>query len=400
MSAADAIVPRAVPWWAVAWGVLTGAFVIVLLWIVAAYSGADWFDAGAPIVVPGSSFQVARGTGHRERSSIVLEATSGGIAAVSAAVVPFPAARYPRVEWLLRSPRSPGEIAFAWRTREQPDRLFTKPLQWLNDAAAPLNMGDEETWRGTITGVGLVMRGSLRAPLEISSVKLPSASAGATLSETFAQWVAFYPLKGYAVAFPFDAERADYLPLVQAVAAAVVLAMAAYLLLVRRGRVGFDGRVLWAIFAGAWLLLDLRWQVNVGRQLARTAERFAGKTAEEKALAAEDASLYEVAREIGRVLPTPPARVVLLCDSNILALRIAYFLYPHNVYRDAGFKRDGDRNPLPDPAALRKGDHVVIFYFDGLAYDAQKQELRWPDGRALPAEALLAKPELVVLRLR
>ncbi len=118
-----------------------------------------------------------------------------------------------------------------------------------------------------------------------------------------------FPLKGYAVAFPFDAERGHFMPIAMAMAIACGLAILVYVGLARLRPRPVDWRVPWAIFAVAWILLDLRWQVDLGREVRDAAERYWGRPSEEKPLAADDAPLAALAQELRHALPPPPARV-------------------------------------------------------------------------------------------
>jgi hypothetical protein len=400
LSAAEGIAPRpAAPWWKVATGLLGIALLGVLAGIVVTHSGTNRFGNIPPVKVAGALLQQVRGAGHPEQSMFIVESSAEGIAALSAEVPPFAAANYRRVEWTLRTAQPPDGLAFVWRTRENPRRTYSKPLQWLAGRIAPMNLDESDGWRGTITGVGLIVRGTLSAPIEIDSVRFPPASARAVLVDTFGQWTAPVPLNGYAIAFPFDAERVHFLPIAQAFAIAVALAMAAYLLVMRLREASVDPRVLWAIFAAAWILLDVRWEVDLAREVAGTAERFFGKSPEEKAFAADDAAVYALAQDLRRALPPPPARVVVLSENKVLAVRIAHFLYPHNVSRNMRVK-DVERNLAPQPASLRSGDYVAIVFFSGLAFDAARQALVWTDGRTLPAELTFARPGVVLARVR
>ncbi len=180
----------------------------------------------------------------------------------------------------------------------------------------------------------------MAAPLEVRSLNLPSTSARATLAETFAQWGARFPLKGYAVAFPFDAERAHFMPIAKAMAIACGLAIVGYIGLARLRKRQIDWRVPWAIFAAAWILLDLRWQLDLGREVAAAAERFWGKTSDEKALAADDAPLVALAQELRRALPPPPARVIVLCDNEVIGVAgRALPLSPQRLAEHVGARR-------------------------------------------------------------
>ncbi len=110
---------------------LAVAFAAVLVWIVAKNSGADRFGAVAPRTLNGAAFQLTRGSGHPSDTSFILESAQDGLVSVSAEVQPFAAEKYPRIEWDLRSVDPPADLAFAWRTRENPRRTYSKPLYWV-----------------------------------------------------------------------------------------------------------------------------------------------------------------------------------------------------------------------------------------------------------------------------
>jgi hypothetical protein len=400
---AAAAAPARWPWWASGAVLFAVALAGVLVWIVAKNSGAERFGAVPPRTVNGAAFQLTHGGGHPSGTSFILESAQDGLVSLSAEIPPLAAEKYPRIEWDLRSVDPPNELAFAWRTRENPRRTYSKPLFWLSGRIVPLRLDANDGWRGTITGVALVARGNMQAPLEVRSLNLPSATAGATLAETFAQWGAHFPLKGYAITFPFDAERAHFMPVAKAFAIACGLALVVYLGLAYVRRRPIDWRVPWAIFAAAWIVLDLRWQVDLGREVAAAAERFGGKTSEEKALAADDAVLVALAQELRRALPPPPARVLVLSDNGLISLRVAHFLYPYNVSRNRSARdeeREKGRAPAPNRATLRSGDHLVLLFYSGFRYDADKGQLIWPGGDTLAAEVVVAKPDALLVRIK
>lgn len=390
--------PRALVW---ALALIAAALALVILVIVATHAGANWFTDARDVEVRGARFEVVRGRGERRPDALVVRQAVENVAVVAATVQPFAAEDHPRIEWRVNAPQPPGEVGFIWRTRENPGRTYATRLAWSGSGIAPLHLGGDDDWRGTIVGVGLVMRGTLRGAVEVQGLTLPSGAAGATFGALLAQWSAYFPLKGYAVAFPFDRERTHFLPLAQVLAIAVAMALGAALFIVRRRHAPFDTRVAWLVFAAAWLILDARWHLNIGRAVAETRERFAGKTMEEKWLASDDAPLYVLARDVRSLLPSPPVRVMVLCDNPIASTRIAHFLYPHNVYaplRTARKRDDGHRN-APDHAALRSGDHVLMFLYSVLAYDAAGQRIVWPDGHVIRATALLARSDTLLLRI-
>ena len=198
-----------------------------------------------------------------------------------------------------------------------------------------------------------------------------------------------------SVTLPFDEERSHYATLLATVAAGGFFAVALYWLLTRRA-LPRDPRIYWTIVVAGWLLLDLRFQVNLWRQLAQTAATFAGKTGEEKRLASDDRGLYTLMKEVSAALPAPPVRVHFIADDRALRTRGSYFLYPQNVYY-----RDANRASKQMPEELRSGDYVLLFPSSDFGYDRATQALVWRDGQRKPAEEILSRPQgLVLLRVR
>jgi hypothetical protein len=224
---------------------------------------------------------------------------------------------------------------------------------------------------------------------------VPSVSVASVIDDIFHQWTAFIPIVAASVTLPFDDERSHYATLLATVAAGGLFAATLYWLLTRRA-LPRDPRVYWAIVVAGWLILDTRFQVNLWRQLTRTAATFAGKTGEEKRLASDDRELYTLMKEVSTALPAPPVRVHFIADDQALRTRGSYFLYPQNVYYS-----EARRARKPVPEELRSGDYVLLFLTSDLGYDSAAQALVWRDGRRRPADQILSRPPgLVLVRVR
>lgn len=382
--------------WAIAGALLALALGVVLFCAVFTQSTGHWTDAPAPIVAAGSDLLLVQGSGHKDGKAFVLEAPGAqGVAVLTAKLAPFQAKDFPRVEWTLESAQPPADVILFWRTREHPKHNYTRRLQWLLNGVAPLEPKAEDGWNGTVTGVGLLVRSRLPVPLRIGALRIVSRSATDAAGDLLRQWSEGVLLRGYSVTIPFDGERGHDLAPLTAVALAEGLAISAYLLLARWRRWRRDRRVLWGIFLAGWLLLDLRWQVSLWSEVAERGHRFAGKTTEEKHLAADDAALYVLVEKMLGKLPPPPARIVLFCDNVSLCSRAAFLLYPHNV------QRANHRNlPPPGPADLHSGDYVLLMYSRALGYDRERQLAVWPNGDTKPAEEIFLLPEALLLRIR
>jgi len=394
----DAAAPAAqAPAWIAGGGLLVIGIAVTVLLVAIAHSGGNWRGGAPAVAVDGDAFTPLRGRGHRDGRKFVLEATDGErLAVLSARVAPFAADGHPRVDFNLHSSDAlPVELVFVWRTEERPNRNFSKRLSWTGTHIAPLELGPDDGWTGTITALALVARGALPRPLVLDSFSVPSVSVATVVGDIFQQWAAFIPIVAASVTLPFDDERSQYTTLLATVAAGALFAAALYWLFTRR-TVPRDPRVYWAIVVVGWLLLDMRFQIDLWRQLARTAAMFAGKTAEEKRLASDDHELYTLMKEVGAALPAPPVRVHFVADDQALRTRGSYFLYPQNVYYSSDKRRR-----KPSPEELRSGDYVLLFLTSDLGYDSAAQALVWRDGRRKPAEQILLRPPgLVLVRVR
>lgn len=383
--------------WIVGGGLLLAGIAASVLTVAVVDSGGNWRTGLPAITIDGGSFALVRGRGHRQGSTFVLESTDGeGIAVVSARVTPFAADGHPRVDFKLHSTDVlPAELVFLWRTQERPNRNFSRRLTWTGTHIAPLDLGPDDGWTGSIAGVALVARGVLPRPLELDALSVPEVSVATVIGDLAAQWTAFIPIVAASVTLPFDDERSHYATLLATVACGGFLAMAIYWLLTRRA-VTRDARVYGAIFIAAWLIVDIRFQVNLWRQLERTAAMFAGKTGEEKRLASDDHELYTLMRDVSAALPAPPARVHLIADDLTLRTRGSYFLYPQNVYHSIT-----PRARKPVPQDFRSGDYVLLVLTGDLGYERATQMLVWQDGRSKMADEILARPPgLLLVRVR
>jgi hypothetical protein len=394
---ADEATAGATRWLSLAAAYLVAAYALVILTLGVANSDGNWFETPAPITIIGAQIDVMRGSAHRDGNAILVEAPDrSGVAIVGSRISLFPAVDYPRVEWDVSTTASVRpQLTFIWRTKEHPNKTFSAPVAWAGDNVGRvirLQLGHTEGWSGTIVGMGIAIRGPLTSPLTIGGVTMSGVSSLAWINEVLHQWIRSFPFRGGSIAFPFDEERGDHIPFLLATVVAQGLAIAAYLLVVWRRRGRADRRIIWAILIAGWLLTDARWQINLGRQLVNTAQAFAGKTAEEKHLAADDGRFFALMQQVNRALPAPPARIILLADESAFRTRGAYFLYPHNVYHAVG-----EPALPPDPTELSTGDFVLLFPTRGISYDRERLMLTWPDNRSRSVGELVRTDEGIVL---
>ncbi|MEP7207645.1 MAG: hypothetical protein ABI920_11950 [Casimicrobiaceae bacterium] len=375
---------------------LAGAYLVVLL-VVGAWRSDGQLTAGAaPLVANDTQLEPLRGGVRRVPGALVIEAPdAAGLAIIAMRTAPFAAADYHHVAWRIDTNVTPRtSLNVLWRTREAPNRTFTRRLQWIAPGVAATELSADDGWRGTVTGFALATQGAITQPLPVQSVTLASPSAASAIREVIAEWSTFFPFRGNSFTFPFDEERTHVLALVPATALAALIAGLFHLVRARR-RQAVDMRVVWTIFLAAWLVLDTRWQLNLWRQLRTTAAQFAGRTLEAKHLAEDDHPIYALMQAVRAALPPLPVRIFFLSDNSTLRTRGGYFLFPHNVYF-----LFSPKNRVPAFEQVRAGDCVLMLLYDGLRYAPEQHRLVWPDGREKPVQELLVRDGATLLRVQ
>jgi hypothetical protein len=132
-----------------------------------------------------------------------------------------------------------------------------------------------------------------------------------------------------------------------------VLLGAVFLLVGLLGFRRWRTRFLLGWMLACWLVLDLPWQWRLLQQAEATRAVFAGVAAERRPGLTEDAALWAFAEQIRTRVPALEPRFFVASASDYAGMRMAYYLYPRNVY----WRRDGPE--LPPGDALHGGDYVV-----------------------------------------
>jgi hypothetical protein len=116
-------------------------------------------------------------------------------------------------------------------------------------------------------------------------------------------------------------------------------------------------------------------------QLADTYRTFSGKNTHEKLTVGPDAALYSFATQLKPLIMSEDTRVFIASTDEYNGLRVAYFLYPMNVY----WPEPG--RAFPRNQFLKSGDYIVLVAPTALEFDQKKNKLRIP--RRAPLDATL-----------
>jgi hypothetical protein len=376
-------------------------FAIALAGLVLGYLALTipdaWFGAAAPKTFGPRSLAIAVGNGTIEGDALV--ATPGDASGTIIVTIPavLSAAQYRGIAWHVAGLPAGTEARLLWRSEVRPGRTFTLPIQQEADRLAPVVASRDANWLGRITGIALALRVPTGEPVRISGMSVDPLTLSTVLAAWVRDWTAFEGWSGASINTVVGGADLPGLSLPALLGLAVVLA-AAFAVALARFRPNWVGAglplALALVFVAAWLVLDLRWQWNLGRQTAVTARTYAGKDWRAKHEAAEDGPLFAFIEKARAKLPAAPARVFVLAEAHYFRGRAAYHLYPQNVWFDPWV------NSAPPAAALRPGDYVVVYLRRGVQYDAAQGLLRWDGGEPVSAEVLVVDPGAALFRIR
>ena len=349
-----------------------------------------WSSSTETLSWNGEALALVKGQGYGALGKLTIDGLADpGVALASLSPPVFRAEDYPVVHWSVSSSNAKPKtkVEFLWRTEENPNRVFARQFEWTGNSVVPLHMAEDTNWRGQIMGLALMVHAPLDAPLVIGAVKLePFSPMGIVWREWF-EGEAWLHTSINFVGGNIDRQWLAPLPFVAAV---LGLAMLGYGLLIWRKILIPDIRVGWVLIFFAWFALDMRWQLDLWHKLALTQQRYAGKSWEEKHLAAEDGRLFDLIQQIRAKLPLTPSRIFLFADGGYIRGRGAYHLYPFNVLHG--------RNLLP-AKQFKPGDFIIILGKDEVAFDPARQLLKWGSGQQLSAELLLLVENNVLLKV-
>ena len=365
------------------------ALILSLVYLQHNWPG-KWMSRAKPLSWNGAALTLNKGQGYSDQGKLVIKGLADQNIAVASLSPPvFQAKDYSAINWSV-SGATPGvEMEFLWRTAE--NRVFVRPLIWAANTLEPLEMAVDENWRGQIIDLAIVVKGTLAAPLLVNGVSLGSVSLPGALSNMVKKWFALDRWQGTSIHF-LDGDAIDKnINPVLAIAAIILLALALNLILAITKIMPLNIATVWGMVFLGWFILDARWQTNLFQQLELTHQQFAGKTWEEKHLAAEDNALFDFIRNVKAKLPTATGRILYFSDDAYSRGKGAYHLYPHNVLAS---------NDLPPASQIKTGDYIALFAKKGVKYDRSHQLLIWGDGQSLKVDLLLLAEGNALFKVR
>ena len=373
-----------------------GAAVCLLGYLAFAAPGR-WLDAPPSLQWRARELAVARGSGQLAPEGLVISAPDATRTVVISLNTSFRARDYPVIEWDAAGVPDNVEATMLWYSDIDASRVFRHSLIVEGGRFAPVTLAQDRGWIGRIGGLALVLQGGFAEPIVVPGAAAKPMSATQVLGDRVREWLAFEPWNGASINGLIGGADVQDLPLPALLGAVAGIAALAYAGLARWKPLVFGpvlGAGVAAMFVIAWIAVDARWQWNLLRQASVTHAQYAGKSWQERHLAAEDGPLFAFIEKVRAKLPDPPARVFMVAAAQSLRNRGAYHLYPYNVYFDPW------SDTVPPPSAVRPGDFIVVYQRKGIQFDAAQHRLRWDDQAPIGVELLLVDAGAALFRVR
>ena len=128
-------------------------------------------------------------------------------------------------------------------------------------------------------------------------------------------------------------------------------------------------------------------------QLADTYRTFAHVEYGQRQAAGPDAPYFSFASQIKEHL-APDARVIVASSDQYNGMRVAYYLYPHNVFWSLHAPE------VPYDEFLRAGDYIALIKPSTYRFNGRQGIVSAPDRANLPAELVFSDSTGTLVRLK
>jgi hypothetical protein len=374
------------------------AFVVGCALVVAGYvaiNGGVLVAAAPPASYEAARMNVPRGLGRLEGGAVTAQAPVSDVLIVAVAT-DFRARDLKTIAWDVNGIPADADVRLLFNSDYTPRRVHNRPLTVEDGRVRPIALQDDRDWLGRITGLALAVRAP-GATIRVRGVVAKPLSLGQLLGDRAREWFRDEPWTGTSINSVTGGAPAQNLPLPVPLMLAAVVAFAlvapAARFLPTRFRHGVLPVAVIA-FVLAWAVSDLRWSANLARQVAVTLDRYGGKDANERALAAEDGELAAFVEKAKALMPAEPQRVLVLAQAHYFRGRAGWHLLPNRVAWEPA------RDVAPAPGMLKTGDYVLVWRRPGTQYDAAAERVRFDNGVELPARALLVDRGSALFEIR
>ncbi len=373
------------------------AFVIGTVLVLGAYVAANNGSlraSGEPKAWGAEKLSVARGTGRLEGNVLVARAPANDVLIVSVQT-DFRARDLSAVTWEVVDVPAGAAVRLLFQSDYTPRRVHNRPLSVEDGRVLPASLAGDAEWLGRITGLAVTVSAP-GATVRVRGVTAKSQGAAQIVRDRSAEWFKLESWTGTSINAVNGGAAAQSLPLPVVVTVAALMALAALAAMRHFAPAGFlrgPISIATVLFLLAWAVLDVRWTVNLARQIADTVGRYGGNDATERSRAAEDGDLVAFLDKAKALLPAEPQRIVVLAQAHYFRGRAGWHLLPHRALWEPA------RDLPPHAGLLRAGDFVVVWQRPGAQFDLASGRLRFENGVDVPAKLLLSERDAAVFAI-
>jgi hypothetical protein len=376
------------------WSLLIGAAALIAA--LTLFYAPTASDSPAPPITWGtSSGKVIAGTASIVDEMTQLALNPQGTGVVTLAMEPVAARNYPFVHIALEQASSELNVILSWNAPHSKGasrlyRLENKALasQWI--ATTELR-----GWSGDIGTLSLVIMGQPGETVLIRDFSLHPASPWRQLQAIYSDFTAYTSWNRAAMNTHTGVINVSSFYPVPLGAALFLLSTLAYgaLVVLSRGKLRFRLVNVALIFLANWLILDAVWQNRLWQQLADTYHTYAHVESRQRRSVGPDAPLFRFASQVKSHL-AEDSRVIVASNDRYNGMRVAYYLYPFNVYWSVHDPQ------VPFDEFLHAGDYIALVKPSAFRFKGGRGILVAPERADLPVELVFSNGNGTLVRLK
>lgn len=376
------------------WSLLLGAAALIA-GLILLYPPPAGDPQAAPLIWNPGAGQSGSGNARVVDGNLQLALNKWGAGVVTLTSEPVAAQDYAFVHIALEESSPDLNVLLTWTDAQ--DRMKTHRYALESELRASLWIATAELegWSGEIANISLFMLGRPGETALIRDFSLFPASPWRQLQALYSDIAAFEPWNRAAMnTYTGVTNVASFYPVPLAISL-FLLSLLAYaaLVVLSRGRLRFNRASVALIFLASWIALDLTWQHRLWRQLADTYRTFAHVDAPQRQAVGPDAPLVHFVSQIRPQL-ADGSRIFVASSDHYNGMRVAYYLYPLNVYWSLHAPE------VPYNEFLRAGDYIALVKPSTFQFNRGRGSLSGPERGDRRAQLIFSDPVGTLVRLQ
>jgi hypothetical protein len=381
--------------------------VLLAIWIVlfAWTAGVPWtapWTARERLAISGRDFHTQLGEASYDMDTMVVNAFGADSTGLQIArLTRVRSEKYPVLRYRITDFSEKLELALVFRSDDAPKDVQTISLPTPDDGEMVVDLSRFKEWHGEISELGFaeyataqLVPPSLVTPLEpfrIEKAQLQAPTWDILFPRLRSDWFGYRPwsLQSINTIGPGRGTlgRSWMMPILAA--GAVLSGLAIWIVLrLPRARAVVLGC---GLAACTWLVLDLRWLIDLAGKHQVTETVYAGKPWTERLALQPDEDNWQVAADVARIAEQQGVRRVFVqADSAFTVLRLTYLLLPLNTASLEQTIGEASASALP-------AQSLIALYTSDWTYDKESGHLT-KGKNTIPAKPIYEKGDLRIFR--